>query len=124
VSQFELGGERVVVRSKSRYFWFYRRQGLSVEVSPDSHWWCLWLCTTTTEVDSIRCSMVLTSDVLSDCETSKSCSDCGSLTLWGPAMYGAGVPQAYQTVRYSGAVVISGVAYPFSGVEFFGTPPP
>ncbi len=39
-------------------------------------------------------------------------------------MYGLGVPQAYQTVRYSGSIVISGEAHAFSGVEFFGTPPP
>jgi hypothetical protein len=123
VTDFNLGGERIEVRAKSRYYWFYRKQGLSIRVSPESHWWCLWLCSSTTDVDSIRCSAVLTSNTVADYETSGSCSDCGSLTLWGPTYWGAGVPQAYQTVRYSGSAVINGEAYPFSGVEFFGTPP-
>lgn len=124
MTDFELGGERIAARSKSRYYWFYRRQGLSINVSPESHWWCAWLCTTTTEIDSLRSSMVLISDVLPEYEATGSCNECGSLTLWGPKMYGLGVPQAYQTVRYSGVAVISGESYPFSGIEFFGTPPP
>lgn len=124
MTDFNLGGERIEVRAKSRYYWFYRRQGLSIRVSPESHWWCLWLCGSTTDVDAIRCSAVLTSTTVADYETSGSCSDCGSLALWGPKFYGLGVPQAYQTVRYSGSVVIDGEAHSFSGVEFFGTPPP
>ena len=124
MTDFNFGGERIEVRAKSRYFWFYRRQGLSIQVSPHSHWWCLWFCSSTTDVNSIRCSGVLTSTTVAEYEIDGSCSDCGSLTLWGPAFWGAAVPQAYQTVRYSGTIVIKGEAYEFSGVEFFGTPPP
>jgi hypothetical protein len=123
VTDFNLGGKRIEVRAKSRYYYFYRRQGLSIRVSPETHWWCLWLCSDTTKVDSIRCSAVLTGTTVGDFEPSGSCSDCGSLTLWGPTMWGVGVPQAYQTVRYSGSVVIDGQGYELSGIEFFGTPP-
>jgi hypothetical protein len=123
MAQFELGGETIVVSAKSRYYWFYRRQGLSIQVSPKSHWWCLWLCTDTTEIDAIRCSVVLTSEVVSNYEASGSCTDCGGLTIWGPKYWGASVPQAYSAARYDGVAVIDDVPYPFNGVEFFGTPP-
>ncbi len=120
---FSLGGKRVVVKTTSTYLFFYRRQGLSVEVNPSSHWWCLGLCTTTDEIDALRCAaeFVRDGDVVD--QKSGTCADCGSLGLNGPRQYGYGVPQAYQLARYQGVATISGNTYSFSGIEWYGTPP-
>src|SRR5438876_1317909 len=52
---YNFGGQTVSVTPRSVYYWFYRSQGVSIEVSPERHWWCLWICTTTTDVDAIQC---------------------------------------------------------------------
>lgn len=115
----ELGGEKIEVTPRSRYYWFYRRQGVSIEVSPSRHWWCAWLCTTTTEIDEIRCSIVLSGNV-ADHEASGSCSDCGRLNVMGPPFWGAGVPQPYQQARYAGTVRIEGRAHEIAGSVLYG----
>lgn len=120
---FDLGGQRVVVSAKTRYYYVYRRQGLTVQVNPKSHWWCAWQCTTHTEIDSIRCRIELIADGVVDHVANGGCSDCGKMALWGPAMYGFSVPAKYQSVRYSGVAVIDDDSFPFNGVEFYGTPP-
>jgi len=33
MAQFEFGGDPIVVSAKSRYYWFFRRQSLSIQVS-------------------------------------------------------------------------------------------
>lgn len=115
----ELGGEEIEVTPRSRYYWFYRRQGVAIEVSPSRHWWCAWLCSTTTEIDEIRCTIVLSGDV-ADHEASGSCRDCGRLNVMGPAFWGAGVPQHYRQARYAGTVRIEGSAYEIAGSVLYG----
>ena len=110
----EVGGQSVEVTAKSTYYWFYRRQGISVKVSPRRHWWCLWLCSSTTEIDAIRCTAVL-SGVVADYEATGSCTECGSLSIMGPSFWGGSVSQAYQQARYEGNVTIDGQSHSISG---------
>ena len=110
----QVGGESVEVTTASRYYWFYRKQGVDITVSPSRNWWCLWLCSGSKKVDEIRCSISL-SGVVPTHEASNSCSNCGNLKIWGPSFWGGGVPQAYQQAKYSGTVKISGQAHAISG---------
>jgi hypothetical protein len=110
----QLGGEDVSVNTASRYLWLQRKQGVSVVVSPSRHWWCLWLCSGSKEVEEITCDIVL-SGTTQDAQARGSCRNCGRLTVWGPTFWGLGVPAAYQQVRYSGSVKINGQVHTFSG---------
>ena len=114
----DVGGEKIEVTPSSKYYWFYRRQGILVEISPKRKWWCAWLCSSTTEIDEIRCSIVL-SGVVPDHETSGNCSKCGNLRVMGPAYWGASVPKAYLQARYAGSVRIRGNVYTINGSVIF-----
>ncbi len=114
----QLGGESVQVTAASRYFWFHRRQGVAIEISPSRNWWCLWLCSNTKEIDRIECSIVL-SGVTANAEASRSCNNCGSLTVWGPSFWGFSVPAAYQQAKYHGTVRINRQNHGFEGVVIY-----
>jgi hypothetical protein len=116
---YDRGGESVDVNARNLYLWVYRSQGISVEISPDRHWWCLWICTTTTDVDSIQFTILLEGQVLPPVRASASCTNCGSMNVVGWSGWGAGVPQAYQRVTYNGTVKIKGVPYAIEGVTLF-----
>lgn len=115
---FALGGQQVVVDPKNQYFFFFRRQGISIQISPKTHWWCAWLCSSTTNVDAIECSANLTG-ITGGFQASGECSDCGSLDVMGPSFWGFGVPAAYGEVSYKGTVRIDGRGYEFGGSSVF-----
>jgi hypothetical protein len=116
---FELGGKTIQV-DPHRTWWplsvFYKRQGVSVQVDPETHWWCAWLCSTTDDVDMIECPILLKSALVPDVEANGSCTDCGDLTVDGPASYGFSGPWPYDSVEFKGTVRIDGSGYGFSGV--------
>jgi hypothetical protein len=31
----------------------WKQQGVEIQVNPETHWWCAWLCTTTENAKSI-----------------------------------------------------------------------
>jgi hypothetical protein len=111
---FNVGSQSVVVSTRSQNYWFFRKQGIKIEVSPDRHWWCLWLCSSTTSIDAIQCYIHLTG-VAPDADATNKCSSCGSLDVMGPAFWGLSVPQPFQSVAFEGTVQISGTRYPISG---------
>jgi len=115
---FQLGGKSIQV-DPYKTSWpasiFYKRQGVQVQVNPDSHWWCLWLCSSTDDVDQIGCAIVLHSSLEQDTEAKGSCRKCGDLTVEGPATWGFSSPWPYGSVDYGGTVQIEGTTYPFQG---------
>ena len=115
---FQLGGKSIQV-DPYKTSWpasiFYKRQGVQVQVNPDSHWWCLWLCSSTDDVDQIGCAIVLHSSLEQTTEAKGSCRKCGDLTVEGPATWGFSSPWPYGSVDYSGTVQIEGTTYPFQG---------
>ena len=107
----------IVVVPKDSNWFFYRRQGITVEVAPDSHWWCLWLCTTTTTVDRITATAYMSG--ASTAVAQGSCTSCGSLDVMGPAYWGFNVPRAYDRVSWSGTITVHGMTYGFSGAALY-----
>ncbi len=119
---FQLGGKNIQVDTYQTS-WpasiFYKRQGVKIQVNPDSHWWCLWLCSSTDDIDEIGCTIVLHSSLEQDTEAKDSCTSCGDLTVEGPATWGYSPPWPYGTVDYNGTVRIDGTTYPFEGSLVF-----
>jgi hypothetical protein len=109
-----VGGEEIVVAPRSQNFFLYRRQGISINVSPKRRIWCLWLCSSTTNIDRIECSILL-SGLAQEAEAAKQCTNCGSLNIMGPAFWGVNIPQAYQRVEYRGRVQIKGEEFSITG---------
>jgi hypothetical protein len=118
VTVFAVGGQQVVVEPKNQYYFVFHRQGISIEITPVTHWWCAWLCSSTTSVDQIECSITL-SGVTADIQAGGTCSDCGSMDVVGPSYWGYRVPAAYTQVGYSGRVRINGQGYEISGSFIF-----
>ena len=115
---FQLGGKSIQV-DPYKTSWpasiFYKRQGVQVQVNPDSHWWCLWLCSSTDNVNQIGCGIALHSSLVQDADAKGSCTNCGDLTVEGPAAWGVSGPWPYGSVDYSGTVQIDGSTYAFKG---------
>jgi len=115
---FQLGGKNIQV-DPDKTSWpasiFHKRQGVKVQVNSDSHWWCLWLCSSTDDVDQIGCSIVLHSALQPDTDAKGSCTKCGELSVEGPATWGFSAPWPYGSVDYSGTVKIDGNTYAFEG---------
>jgi len=115
---FQLGGKNIQV-DPDKTSWpasiFHKRQGVKVQVNPDSHWWCLWLCSSTDDVDQIGCAIELHSSLEQDYGTKDSCTNCGDLTVEGPATYGFSSPWPYGSVDFSGTVQFGGNTHAFQG---------
>jgi hypothetical protein len=115
---FQLGGKTIQV-DPYKTSWplsiIYKRQGVGIQVNPDSHWWCLWLCSSTDNVDQIGCTIVLHSSVEPDATAKDSCTNCGDLTVEGSANWGFSAPWPYGSVDYSGTVQMDGNTYDFEG---------
>lgn len=115
-----IGGATIDVSDGSSYYWFYRRQGISIEIEPERKWYCLWLCTAASDdADEIECSVTLRGGAVRDHHTSESCSNCDGLDVMGPAYWGASVPQAYGAADYNLSVEIDGEYGQFSGTVLF-----
>ena len=119
---FHLGGKDIQVDT-AQTSWpvniFYKRQGVRVRVNPDSHWWCLWLCSSTDKIQAIGCSIVLHSRLVADATTKGSCTNCGDLTVEGAATWGVSAPWAYGSVDFEGTVKIEGQTWPLQGSLVF-----
>jgi hypothetical protein len=116
-SQALPGGLTVVVLPRNVFAFFFRQQGVSIQVNPESHWWCLWLCSTTTSVEKISAAILLTGANVA--HASGQCINCGSLNVMGPNYWGFNVPNAFQRVGWTGAIQAHGVSYPFQGAGLF-----
>jgi hypothetical protein len=118
VPVFQLGGKDVHVepwKTSWPLSYFYKQQGVEVKVNPDSHWWCLWLCDTTDDVDRISCSARLLAVLEGDATIDGMCSSCGDLTVKSGASWGFSPPWVYQRADFEGAVEIDGRTYGFNG---------
>jgi hypothetical protein len=112
------GGENIEVSKKDTWFFFYRRQGVSIAVSPRRNWWCLWLCSSSTSIDSIEASISLRG-LDETARAQARCSRCGSLDVMGPWFTGINVPKAFSRASYSGTVGIAGTSFEFAGEVLF-----
>ena len=108
------GSETVSVTPRTRNLFFYRSMGISVEISPETHWWCLWLCSSTTSIDRIRCHIEL-SGLAGEASANVECANCGSLNVMGPSFWGFNVPKPYEQVHFRGEAVVEGKTFPFEG---------
>jgi hypothetical protein len=81
----------------------FKQQGVEIQVNPQRHWWCLWLCTTTDNAKSMECTITLESPGVA-VTASKSCTRCGDLTVRSSGSVGIGAPWEFQSVTYKGSV--------------------
>jgi hypothetical protein len=88
-------------------------------VNPDSHWWCLWLCSSTDDIQAIDCTTVLHSSLGPDGSAKDSCTSCGDLTVAGPATWGVSAPLAYGSVDFGGSVRTEGETWALAGTLVF-----
>ena len=124
---FNLGGQRIEVFHTTRGFIWSRSDGITVQVSPERHWWCLWLCQSTTSIERIQASVMLSSlpdpntGAVQTANGSASCVNCGSLDVMGPSTFRfpSPPPQVFHSATFSGSVTIHGSAFPFSGTLTF-----
>ena len=115
---FQLGGKEVQVDPwKTSWPWSYvkKQQGVEVKVNPSSHWWCLWLCDSTDDVDAITCTARLTSALEEGTTIEGKCSSCGDLTVKSGASWGFSAPWLYQGAEFTGTVEIDAKVYGFEG---------
>ena len=101
---------------------FWKQQGVEIQVNPQTHWWCLWLCTTTDKANSIDCTINLQSAIVPAVTAKNSCTNCGDLIVKSGGSVGFGAPWQFQSVEFDGNVrfddgagIITGVLL-FSGV--------
>jgi hypothetical protein len=116
-SQALPGGLTVVVVPRSVFAFFFRQQGVSIQVNPETHWWCLWLCASTTSVQKISASITLSGANVA--HATGQCTNCGSLNVMGPTYWGINVPKAFERVAWSGTIRANSVTYPLSGAALF-----
>ncbi len=106
-------GHNIVVNPKSQNFFFARRQGVSIDIDPQSHWWCLWLCSSTTSIDALSCTTALSG--LAPAQTaSGSCTSCGSLSVMASWFFGFNVPQAFSRADSKVSGTINGQKFEFA----------
>lgn len=115
---YHLGGKDIKVDAYQTW-WplsvIYKQQGLEVKVNPQRHWWCLWLCTTTDNIDGIEATAFLKGRLTGDIQLGDSCKRCSDLTLRSPASFGYSQPWLWGSVEYTGAVHINSQRYSFEG---------
>jgi hypothetical protein len=78
------------------------QQGIEIRVNPQTHWWCLWLCTTTDNADMIECTIKLESAIVPGVTAKKSCTNCGDLTIKSDGSAGFSAPWEFQSVEFKG----------------------
>ena len=66
MSVFKIAGRDIHVNTY-RTPWpasiLFKQQGVEVQVNPQRHWWCLWLCTTTDNAKRLEFEITLESAV-------------------------------------------------------------
>jgi hypothetical protein len=83
---------------------FFKQQGVEIQVNPQRHWWCLWLCTTTDNADMIECTIILESAIEQAVTAKGSCTSCGDLTIRSGGSWGISAPWEFQSVEFKGVV--------------------
>jgi len=83
---------------------FFKQQGVRIQVNPQTHWWCLWLCTTTDNADAIECTIKLESALVPPVTARNSCTRCGDLTVRSAGAAGFSGPWPFQSVEFKGSV--------------------
>ncbi len=121
--EYHFGGETVVLSIRDANYIIVRRQGVTIEVSPQRHWWCLWLCVTHTTVQLIECSATFNGPSAPSIAKGNSCTQCGSLGVWGPARAGFLPPQDYCQVHVDAALRIKNNNYEIHGDFLIGNQP-
>jgi hypothetical protein len=99
---------------------FWKQQGIEIQVNPQTHWWCAWLCTTTDDAKSIECTIKLESALEPPgVQAQKSCTNCGDLTIRSDGTLGFGAPWLFQTVTFKGSVRFDDGAGEITGAMVF-----
>jgi hypothetical protein len=111
------GGLTLSVVPRSIFAFFFRQQGVSIQINPETHWWCLWLCSSTTNVQKISASIALGGANVA--HAADHCTNCGSLNVMGPGYWGINFPKAYEKVAWSGTIRANSVTYSFSGTGLY-----
>lgn len=122
---FNIAGRDVHVDTyKTSWPWsvVWKQQGVEIQVDPETHWWCAWLCTTTENAKSIECTIKLESAIVPAVTAQNSCTNCGDLTVKSDGTVGFSAPWQFQSVEFvatvrfddgageiKGALVYSGV---------------
>jgi hypothetical protein len=122
---FNIAGRDVHVDTyKTSWPWsvVWKQQGVEIQVNPETHWWCAWLCTTTENAKSIECTIKLESAIVPAVTAQNSCTNCGDLTVKSDGTVGFSAPWQFQSVEFvatvrfdddageiKGALVYSGV---------------
>ncbi len=122
---FNIAGRDVHVDTyKTSWPWsvVWKQQGVEIQVNPETHWWCAWLCTTRENAKSIECKIKLESAIVPAVTSQNSCTNCGDLTVRSDGTAGFSAPWQFQSVEFvatvrfddgageiKGALVYSGV---------------
>lgn len=122
---FNIAGRDVHVDTyKTSWPWsvVWKQQGVEIQVNPETHWWCAWLCTATDNAQSIECTIKLESAIAPAVTAQNSCTNCGDLTVKSDGTVGFSAPWLFQSVEFvatvrfddgageiKGALVYSGV---------------
>lgn len=104
--QYDAGGRKVTIQPVDRWFFFYRVQGVSINIS--------------TKISLINCAIGLIGLAGPDRATA-SCRNCDSLETLGPGYWGINVPRAYSKVEFSCSVEVDGKGYTFNGEILYGS---
>jgi len=83
---------------------FWKQQGVRIQVNPQTHWWCAWLCTTTDNAKAIECTIRLESAIVPAVTAKNSCTNCGDLTIRSGGSVGFSAPWQFQSVEFDGNV--------------------
>lgn len=121
--QYHFGGETVVLSPRDVNYLIARQQGVTIEVSPQRHWWCLWLCSTTNSIQSIECAITLNGPSAPSISEGTSCTKCGSLSVWGPVRWGFLPPQDYCQVHVDAILRINNTNYEIHDNFLIGSKP-
>ena len=98
---------------------FWKQQGIEIQVNPQTHWWCAWLCTTTDNAKSIQCTIILESAIVPAVTAQKSCTNCGDLTIRSDGTLGFRAPWEFQSVVFRGSVSFDDGVGPIDVVLLF-----
>lgn len=82
----------------------WKQQGVEIQVNPETHWWCAWLCTTTENAKSIECTIKLESAIVPAVTAENSCTNCGDLTVKSDGSVGYSAPWEFQSVEFEATV--------------------
>jgi hypothetical protein len=97
----------------------FKQQGVEIKINPDRHWWCLWLCTTTDDVENIGCTIELQSTVIPTEVVVGTCNNCGDLTVNSAGQWGISGPWPFQRVDFQGTIQVDGERGSFKGSILF-----